>query len=125
MTSSLTGRVFFAGLALLLAAPAVPSLAQAPQEKVHTLDSVDQPPKLKKALKIKYPYEVRRQGGEVVLRFTITAQGRVQELTVMNATNPDMIPAVCAAYESAEFAPAQKDGKPVAVSVEITERRGK
>lgn len=70
-----------------------------------------------------YPEEARRKGieGSVVLRFTITPEGRVEDPSAVRADPGDVfVPAALEAVRRWRFAPPKKSGEPVSVRAEQT-----
>lgn len=76
----------------------------------------DQPPVVKRSVPISYP-GVRLQEGEsgsTRMAFTINKDGKVEDYDVIEATHPAFPGYVQKRLNQWRFAPAKKDGKPVA-----------
>jgi TonB family protein len=69
-----------------------------------------------------YPEAAQRAGleGVVVLKATIDAQGRLQDLRVLRGVDPLLDEAALAAVRQWRFRPATRDGKPVRVEYMLT-----
>lgn len=65
--------------------------------------------------RIQYPEEARAKGiqGRVLVRFTVDAQGRVQDATVVRGIHPLLDREALRVIRTARFRPAQKGGTPV------------
>lgn len=59
-----------------------------------------------------YPYEMERAGvaGKVIAEFTVTADGQVQDIKVLEAQHPEFSDAVLAAMKTWRFHPLEKMG---------------
>jgi protein TonB len=84
-----------------------------------SLSAADQPPKAIAQPSPAYPFDLRESQaeGEVQLDFTITAQGRVTDLTVVRSSNWVFRDLALAAVRLWRFTPALKDGHPISVKV--------
>ena len=108
--------------ALMLAAcqstPPRPAIVPPPPTGILGISDVDQPPRPigNPPPPPKYPAELRRNNisGQAVVRFIVTHDGRAIDITVMKATHPRFGDAAAAAVEKWKFAPAIKDGQPIA-----------
>jgi TonB family protein len=78
---------------------------------VYDLSVVDKAPTLKR----------RETPGEITLRFVVTSEGAVTEISIVKFNEPDMVEPAYAAYEKAKFEPGEKDGQPVHTRMEVTE----
>ena len=53
--------------------------------------------------------------GRVIVRFVITSEGKVKDATILKGVDPSLdAEAIKAVYTLSDFAPAMKDGKPMA-----------
>lgn len=68
-----------------------------------------------------YPYTLRRMGvpGRVELAFTVTVEGRVADAFVIKSSHPAFEEAALNAVREWRFAPAVKDGRPVAMKTAL------
>jgi outer membrane biosynthesis protein TonB len=89
--------------------------------RVYSLKEVERAPVPTQEIHIRFPRALRREHAEITLRFVVTTEGKVANLTVVKFSDPDMIDAAYGAYDSAEFSPALKGGKPVDATMEVTE----
>jgi len=90
---------------------------------IYDVRAVDQAPEPKKRIKPSYPSELRKRAtpADITLRFVVTAQGKVTDITVVKFSDSDMVEPVFSAYENARFNPGLKGGKPVSTRMEVTE----
>ena len=80
-----------------------------------------------------YPVDMRRanQSGTATIRFIVTHDGRVIDVTVIQATHPSLGDAAADAVAKWKYEPAIKDGQPIAcylsvpVVFDITGGRGR
>lgn len=74
----------------------------------------DIPPKAKSVVPTIYPYFLLNEGksGTAKVAFLIDITGKVSEVRVLEASNPEFGLALTAAIEAHEFIPAMKDGRP-------------
>ncbi|MFT3781504.1 MAG: energy transducer TonB [Nibricoccus sp.] len=79
-------------------------------------------PALQKPMRIRYPSALRKSGAEVTLKFLVTTDGKVAQISVVKFSDPDMITPVYDAYENARFKPGLKNGVPVDTWVTVTEK---
>lgn len=82
------------------------------------LDQLDTPPALLRVPEFEFPTHLSRQGlhaGRVTVLVSVNADGRVCVLECMEATHPDLIPAVRAAVPKALFQPPRRHGRRVAL----------
>jgi TonB family protein len=81
----------------------------------------DQPPVPLSAIRPQYPFEMRRKGigGEVLVEFVVSAEGRVRDAKVISAPHKDFHASAIAAVENVRFKPAMKDGRAVAVRMRV------
>lgn len=68
-----------------------------------------------------YPAELKRQGvtGLVMVTFTVTTQGNVEEPVVERSPHPDFAREAVAAVRKWKFRPARQNGTPVANKVTV------
>jgi protein TonB len=71
-----------------------------------------------------YPPEARAKGieGTVIIRMLVAADGQVTDALVTTSVDPSLDEAALASARQATFKPATKDGKPVAVWVQLPMR---
>ena len=89
---------------------------------IYALGEVDTPPRALVQAPPLYPPGARQRGleGEVLLRFVVTAEGRVEDVEVVDARPGTVfVSAARAAVERWRFEAAQRDGRAVAVRVEL------
>ncbi len=82
----------------------LPRLLPSQQEGIRAIQS-----------RLKYPEQLRREGmeGTVAVRFVVDEQGRPQEISIHESSNPGFDDAAIRAVRDAKFQPAFKDGAPV------------
>ncbi len=83
---------------------------------------LDRPPRGMNTITPEYPREARRRGieGNVRLRLRIDEEGRVREAEALEGTPPGMFEAAAlAAFESARYTPALRNGRAVRSEIEI------
>ncbi len=87
------------------------------------LDSsaVDQAPTPKKVPKPEYPSALKKKTPPptINIRLDIGKDGKVKNITIVKFSDVDMVDPIYAAYETATFNPAMKDGKPVGCRMEF------
>jgi TonB family protein len=107
--------IAFAPLACLAAETAATPLETEKQK-------YDRPPENISIPQPQYPFQMRRKGieGDVVVEFTVNAEGRVREAKVISAPNKDFHRSALASVQDARFKPATKNGHPVAVRLSVT-----
>jgi TonB family protein len=90
---------------------------------VYDLSVVDKAPTPKRRIKPDFPSSLKRREtpGEITLRFVVTSEGAVTEISIVKFNEPDMVEPAYAAYEKAKFEPGEKDGRPVHTRMEVTE----
>lgn len=91
------------------------------KELAHELFDVDSTPRIVKTVRPVYPLELRKKGisGEVRLRFIVTADGHTDHIRVKSSQYPDLDEAATQAVAQWIYQPAELDGKPVDVWVEL------
>ena len=116
-----TAPLLLAVSALMLAAcqsePPRSAIVPPPPTGILSSRQVDKPPQpLRDLPPPRYPANLRRNNisGQAVVRFIVTHDGRVIDVTVIEATHPQFGDAAAAAVEKWKFAPAIKDGQPIA-----------
>lgn len=72
-------------------------------------------PRVKNVVQPAYPLELREKGvvGGAILELLIDAEGKLTSVTTLRASHPEFEAAATDSVKKWEFAPAQKDGKPV------------
>jgi hypothetical protein len=96
--------------------------ALAAEARVYESNQVDPKPVLQKAIRIRLPFSVRKRGGEITLRFRVTKEGKVDDITVVKFSDSDLIDPVYSAYEKATYLPGLKNGVPVDTWVTVMEK---
>ena len=83
-------------------------------EKIPDALRYDVPPKPKGVLYPNYPYDllIAQTGGKALVRLLVGENGRVVEVEVLKADQPEFGEALSAAVAAFEFMPALKDGRP-------------
>ena len=91
------------------------------EESVYELNSVTKPPKPVKQSAPKYPQDLRKKGiqGTVTLRFIVSKDGKVVNVTVLSSDHELFEEPAVDAVKKWRFEPAEKNGKPVACRVRI------
>lgn len=97
--------------------------AQSASETIYDLTVVDKAPAAKRRIKPDYPSSIKRRDtpAEITIRFIVTTEGKVADISVVKFNDSDMVEPVYAAYENAKFEPGEKAGKPVNTRMEVTE----
>jgi len=92
----------------------------ADDERVYELSEGVQPPRITHRVNPNYA-NVRGVSakGSVAIALIVTLEGATKELRVVKSLEPEVDRAALEAVRQWRFAPAQKDGKPVAVRVTI------
>lgn len=108
-------------LGFMLCGASVMLPAAEPKLQAYKLEEVQQHPMIKREMHLRFPRGLRKGQDKIVLRFIVTAEGKTTQITVVSFTDPDMIDRAMTAYQNAEYVPAVKDGKAVAVWLEVTE----
>lgn len=83
---------------------------------------LDRPPRGLATIRPDYPQEARRQGieGHVRLRLRIDEEGRVHAAEVLDSAPPGVFDmAALAAFQSARYTPALRNGRPVRAEIEL------
>ncbi|ATC63921.1 hypothetical protein CMV30_08130 [Nibricoccus aquaticus] len=127
ITTSLT----LLACALLIAAcqskPAPPTALTAepppPPTGILSATEVDQAPRLLKypPPRPDYPADMRRENisGSATVRFIITHDARIIDITVIQATHPSFGDAAARAIARWQYSPAVKDGQPIACYLSV------
>jgi protein TonB len=100
--------------------PVRPGQAAPDEDAVLSLGAVDQAPRPRVKVEPVYPLDARRHAlqGRVVAEFTVGADGRVRDATVVSAQPAEVFErAVLSALKQWRFEPARHRGKNVAVRV--------
>ena len=117
----LTRRMLLAGLVAVLAV-AIPLTAMQAQRKVYKIaDEGVTPPRLVVKHEPQYTEYAKNEKieGTVLLSVLIDEDGLARDIDVVKSLEKGLDANAIAAVESWQFKPAQKDGKPVAVSARI------
>jgi TonB family protein len=88
---------------------------------VSSAKDYDVPPKLVRGFAPFYPsgYSRKRRQGDVIMECTVGIDGKSRDLRIMSSTRPGFARQSLDALAQWQFAPATKNGKPVAVRVRI------
>ena len=117
--------VFIACVVGARPAPAQPTPSPAAQEgrgapqRAGDRPRLTKPPALLEFVEAAYPEEALASGraATVVLQVAISAEGRVDDVTVVESAGPAFDEAARAAVQQFAFSPAEIDGKPAAVRI--------
>ena len=93
-----------------------------PPTGILNLSEVDQPPHTTGVMaRPNYPVDLRRAGisGNATVRFIVTHDGRVIDVTVIQATHPSFGDAAAKAVSKWRYKPAMKDGQPIACLLQV------
>ena len=90
---------------------------------VYDLSVVDKAPTPKRRIKPDFPSSLKRREtpGEITLRFVVTPEGTVTDISIVKFNDAEMVEPAYAAYEKAKFEPGEKDGRAVHTRMEVTE----
>jgi len=131
VTLRITASLAALACTLLFAAcqskPAAPSSAIAtpppPPTGILSATEVDKAPRLLKfpPPRPDYPVDMRRENisGTATVRFIITHDGRVIDVTVVQASHPSFGDAAASAVARWKYSPAIKDGQPIACYLSV------
>lgn len=105
---------------LALAALVAAILPAGAAAATYALSEVDEKPELKSGGASDYPKRWMREGvsGQVVASFVITAKGRVENVVIKSATQPEFAEAAKKYLPSREYSPGKKAGQPVDIQTE-------
>jgi hypothetical protein len=108
---------FLAATAQSQTSPPAPPAAQ-----IYTETTVDKAPTPKRRIRPDFPSSLKKRDtpGEITLRYVVTPEGKVTEITVVKFNDADMVEPCYIAFEEALFTPGEKAGKPVSVRMETT-----
>jgi protein TonB len=92
------------------------------REPVYSLKDLEEEPTVTYRLPAAYPGTLRMQRveGSVVVAFTVTARGVVQDPHVLSSTHEGFEQAALDSVKRWKFKPGQKDGKAVAAKVQVS-----
>ena len=99
--------------------PASAAKLRLDDEEERAREPFDTPPKPVDLVSPQYPSALKDQGtgGEVTVAFTVDTSGRVQDVEVREASNPEFGEAALEAVRRWRFKPAMRDGEPVEVRI--------
>ena len=106
-----------AGLLALIGT--VPAGAQSEDEKVYTVGNGVTTPRVTHQVDPEHPARGFRISGTVLIGLIITSKGEPKEVHVVRSLEKDVDDAAVEAVKQWHFAPATKDGKPVAVKIDV------
>jgi outer membrane biosynthesis protein TonB len=91
-------------------------------DTIYNLTAVDPEPVPKRRIRPDFPKSLRKRDtpAEITLRFVVTSEGRVTDISIVKFNDSDMVEPAYIAYEKATFTPGRKAGKPVNVRMEVT-----
>jgi len=120
MARILHGTSFTLAAAVLLALIGiVPAGAQSEDEKVYTVGNGVTTPRVTHQVDPEHPARGFRISGTVLIGLIITSKGEPKEVHVVRSLEKDVDDAAVEAVKQWHFAPATKDGKPVAVKIDV------
>jgi TonB family protein len=94
--------------------------AQTDEEQVYDLGPGVTPPRIIKQLNPHYPNDRGvRAVGSVIIGLVVSSQGVPRDLRIVKSLDRDLDQSAIEAVKEWRFAPAQKDGKAVAVRVSL------
>jgi protein TonB len=120
MARILHGTSFTLAAAFLFALiGTVPAGAQSEDEKVYTVGNGVTTPRVTRQVDPEHPARGFRISGAVLIGLIITSKGEPKEVHVVRSLEKDVDDAAVEAVKQWHFAPATKDGKPVAVKIDV------
>ena len=108
-----------AAAVLLALIGTVPAGAQSEDEKVYTVGNGVTTPRVTHQVDPEHPARGFRISGTVLIGLIITSKGEPKEVHVVRSLEKDVDDAAVEAVKQWHFAPATKDGKPVAVKIDV------
>jgi protein TonB len=93
--------------------------AQSEEEKVYTVGNGVTTPRVTHQVDPEHPARGFRISGAVLIGLVITSKGEPKEVHVVRSLEKDVDAAAVEAVKQWHFAPATKDGKPVAVRIDV------
>lgn len=87
----------------------------------YEINRLDQKPKILKQPAPKYPFDLRKAGlsGQATVKFVVSPEGTVTQLTAIDATHKTFETAALEAVKLWTFTPGMKEGKPVATTMVV------
>jgi len=120
MARILHGTSFMLAAAVLLAIiGTVPAGAQSEDEKVYSVGNGVTTPRVTHQVDPEHPARGFRISGTVLIGLIITSKGEPKEVHVVRSLEKDVDDAAVEAVKQWHFAPATKEGKPVAVKIDV------
>jgi protein TonB len=96
-----------------------PAGAQSEDEKVYTVGKGVTTPRVTHQVDPEHPARGFRISGAVLIGLVITSKGEPKEVHVVRSLEKDVDDAAVEAVKQWHFDPATKDGKPVAVKIDV------
>jgi TonB family protein len=97
----------------------LPAGAQSGDEKVYTVGNGVTTPRVTHQVDPEHPARGFRISGAVLIGLVITSKGEPKEVHVVRSLEKDVDDAAVEAVKQWHFDPATKDGKPVAVKIDV------
>ncbi len=97
----------------------VPTRAQSDDEKVYTVGNGVTAPRVTHQVAPEHPAKGFRISGAVLIGLVITSQGAPTDVHVVRSLEKEVDQAAVDAVKQWHFDPATKDGKPVAVKIDV------
>jgi protein TonB len=97
----------------------LPAGAQGNDEKVYTVGNGVTTPRVTHQVDPEHPARGFRISGTVLIGLVITSKGEPKEVHVVRSLEKDVDDAAVEAVKQWHFDPATKDGKPVAVKIDV------
>jgi protein TonB len=97
----------------------LPAGAQSEDEKVYAVGNGVTTPRVTHQVDPEHPARGFRISGTVLIGLVITSKGEPKEVHVVRSLEKDVDDAAVEAVKQWHFAPATKDGKPVAVKIDV------
>ena len=90
-----------------------------PEDRVFSAQEVDRKPEMIGARQPELPYYLTLESGRVELQVTVMRDGTVKNVTVLEATNPELGKYTAASVAKWTFKPGSKAGAPVNASLRL------
>ena len=97
----------------------LPAGAQSEEEKVYSVGNGVTTPRVTHQVDPEHPARGFRISGTVLIGLVITSKGEPKEVHVVRSLEKDVDEAAVEAVRQWHFDPATKDGKPVAVKIDV------
>ena len=90
-----------------------------PEDRVFAINEVDQKPDAIGSKQPELPYYLTLEGGRVEIQLTVNRDGTTKNLSIVQASSPDLGKYCLAAVTKWQFKPGQKSGSPVNVKLKL------